>query len=314
MGPLTRFVFTGKKNLMNCNPWPYHAPRCPVFLPTPSRSIALTQNFSAEQKLELLQTVSLSTTRDREEERSFLERAENFLDHIEEQRDRDREELQKIRDGEMQVDEEEEQLPTPPPVQVEEVEEEVWEPSEPPPPSESPPPPVPPPNRPKLPLDLSLAIQGSSPSASLSPPPFTSDRSAPAAAGKVLVPVRVDSPDVDLLDPTRRSLMRQISAEERRLRKVRTSDRSRPYIPDDIEIYFRAEGTERDKVLGPGGRPSASWRTQEEEERLERERLRSLEEERERQRREEEEVMRELRRRRRYRTTTIMRMRVSTND
>ena len=53
-----------------------------------------------------------------------------------------------------------------------------------------------------------------------------------------------------------RKLMREISKEERRhkLKKVQTSDRSAPYIPKDMEIYFYGGGTASDKALPPVSR------------------------------------------------------------
>ena len=224
------------------------------------RNITGTVNLDVDKKFELLQTIQLTTTRDDDEEeggaKEFLDRAESFLDDIEAQKDKDQEELQAIRDGlyeEQQQQQHQAVQPSEPEDQdkeeevegdyededeyeyeYEEDEEDQCDDSVLPR---------------KLPPDLCLEI-------SRPPRPLShsscDDRSAPVEAGKVLNPLV--SPDI--LDPDRRQLMRQISAPAG-LKKVRTHDRSAPYIPSDTEIYFYAGPP---KNLKPGEKPSASWR------------------------------------------------------
>ena len=79
------------------------------------------------------------------------------------------------------------------------------------------------------------------------------DKSDPVDVGRVLhqhIAPRVFSKEV-------RKLMREISREEKKkkLKKVQTSDRSAPYIPKDMEIYFYGGGDKsKDKALPPVSR------------------------------------------------------------
>ena len=245
------------------------------------RNIALTTHLDLKTKYEFLETLDLDLLTGEDYDftvEDALQKVENFLDDIEEQKQKDQQQFDLIRDGlideifaaEFATDDEE------PKVDTSDYAEDIDEISEasasinafaspipvappmaphaapvpPVPPAPPPaPPPIPPPMKSADPhlkearSELLNAIKSGVPKLKSS---VINDKSEPEQAGKVLhrhLAPRVFTREV-------RDLMKEIQKPKHKLKKTKTNDRSKPYIPEDIEIYFYA-GPNADKNLAP---------------------------------------------------------------
>ena len=222
-------------------------------------NIAMTTNFDLRWKYEMLETLDLDLYGGTEEydisAKDVLNRVETFLDDVELQKERDREEFDAIRSGaiddiwnaefglgstytessdadvtmDVTIDEDMDQ-------DTDEVHEEEDEQSL---AQEEVPPVITPDSRKELMLEIQRGKL-------LKQTMSKNDKSDPIDVGRVLhkhIAPRVFSKEI-------RKLMHDINKSERKLRKVKTSDRSAPYIPKDMEIYFYA-GPNNDRTRAP---------------------------------------------------------------
>ena len=231
------------------------------------KQIGLTRSFTYEAKYEMLETLELEAWDIDSDIPSgdIIDRVDAFLIDVEAQKQKDKERFDAMRSGAIDeiFNEEFADLMNPSSISKSrsfekscdkmEVETSVPEKSHRSPPI---PPPAPPPPRPSLSLSIPLPSQTDgaskaslpSPSNALSAvhdelknmahklrPAETSDKSE-IQVGKVIhrnIAPRVFNSDV-------RSLVRDIAKEDhrKRLKKVKTNDKSKPFIPEDVEIYF----------------------------------------------------------------------------
>ena len=257
------------------------------------KNIALTKHLDLKSKYEFLEILDLDLVTGDEYDltaEDVLQRVENFLDDVEEQKKRDQEQFDLLRAG--AIDEVFAEFLNIPDSEIEsgmmtnsvisELDEDdqddqddhqgdqvvyangfkdddtnafeaVIPDKSPIPPPPPPPPPVPPAainsatydHLKEARSDLLNSIKSNLPKLK---PANTDDKSEPSEAGKVLhkhLAPRVFTKEV-------RNLMHEIQQADpkAKLKKAKTIDKSRPYIPNDIEIYFYA-GPNADKNLAP---------------------------------------------------------------
>lgn len=235
------------------------------------KNIALTKHLDLRAKYDFLETLDLDLLTGEDYDltsEDVLQKVEHFLDNMEEQKKKDKEQFDLLRDGaineifaaefgsfeEASDDEaistdfdafqpvipQEDFGKAPESAPENESEKSKIAPAPPPPP----PPPAPLSNHLK---DARLELLNGIKNAKLKSV-NTEDKSEPVEAGKVLhkhLAPRVFTKGI-------RDLMHEIQTVDakKRLKKTKTSDRSKPYIPQDIEIYFYA-GPNADKNLAP---------------------------------------------------------------
>ena len=244
------------------------------------RKIAGTKHFDLKAKYDFLETLDLDLITGAEYDitvEDALQKVENFLDDIEEQKKKDQEQFDLIRDGmieeifaaefasDMMSEQDEEPNNNITSDYAEDTADEISEaasiafqpPTAPPPPPQKTPP-APPPPPPPIPKatpqtpdphlkearsELLNAIKSGAPKLKSAQ---VNDKSEPSEAGKVLhkhLAPRVFTREV-------RDLMHEIQNPKIKLKKTKTNDRSKPYIPNDIEIFFYA-GPNADRSLAP---------------------------------------------------------------
>ena len=246
------------------------------------KNIALTQHLDLRAKYEFLETLDLDLLAGDDYEltsEDVLQKVESFLDNVEEQKKKDQEQFDLLRTGAINeifaeeffassslatsdytedfnaFQEDDEDLTdqaTSPLSETETIDEPHDSiPLAPPAPPAPPPPPPPVLQKPDDHLkearsDLLNSIKSGAPKLKTA---ITDDKSQVSEAGKVLhkhLAPRVFTKEV-------RDLMHEIQnpGNKTKLKKTKTIDRSKPYIPQDIEIFFYAGPNSDHKKLAP---------------------------------------------------------------
>ena len=249
------------------------------------KNIALTQHLDLRAKYEFLETLDLDLLAGDDYEltsEDVLQKVESFLDNVEEQKKKDQEQFDLLRTGAIneifaeeffassslatsdytedfnafqEDDEDHTDQATSPLSETETIDEphdsiQLAPPAPPAPPGPPPPPPPvllkPDDHLKEARSDLLNSIKSGGPKLKTA---ITDDKSQVSEAGKVLhkhLAPRVFTKEV-------RDLMHEIQnhPSKTKLKKTKTIDRSKPYIPQDIEIFFYAGPNSDHKKLAP---------------------------------------------------------------
>ena len=241
------------------------------------KNIALTKHLDLRAKYEFLETLDLDLLAGDDYEltsEDVLQKVESFLDNVEEQKKKDQEQFDLLRTGAIneifaeeffaasslatsdytedfnafQDDQDELTDQATSPMSETETKDEPHESIPPAPPA--PPPPPPPLPKPDEHLKEARSELLNSIKSGIRPKlksAITDDKSQVSEAGKVLhkhLAPRVFTREV-------RDLMHEIQNPKIKLKKTKTIDRSQPYIPQDIEIFFYAGPNADHKKLAP---------------------------------------------------------------